>query len=265
MNSPWYIGDPSPSKDESLVYAHGTIMVISWMLLASTGILFARYGRHLRISGRRKLLGDTIWFQLHRFILCMVTVATLLGFFLILIKEKGQWVSVAKDGGHIFAHSVLGAIIVCCALLQAWLALFRCNTDSSFRQIFNWLHRSMGYLAFFLSIPTIFLIVTESKVLPMQQDGLIAILSLWSAWIVIVVILFEIVEYRDRLNSKMGIYRVAQNELMDQTTSLRRKMDHNDGANIRSLNEVKLFLFLLHIIVAISLTIPLVVIIWRQN
>ncbi|CAF4552349.1 unnamed protein product [Rotaria sp. Silwood1] len=204
MSSAWYINEPIPPKDERLVYAHGTVMVLAWILLASTGILFARYGRLLRIGTRRKLLGSMIWFQIHRLILCLVTITTLLGFFLILVNENGKWVSADKDGRRIFAHSVLGAIIVCCTLLQAWIALFRCRPDSPYRSIFNWLHRSMGYLPFFLSIPTIFLIVVEPKALPMERGGFIAILSIWSAWIVLVVILFEAVEYRARVELEDG-------------------------------------------------------------
>ncbi|CAF0879766.1 unnamed protein product [Rotaria sp. Silwood1] len=265
MSSAWYINEPIPPKDERLVYAHGTVMVLAWILLASTGILFARYGRLLRIGTRRKLLGSMIWFQIHRLILCLVTITTLLGFFLILVNENGKWVSADKDGRRIFAHSVLGAIIVCCTLLQAWIALFRCRPDSPYRSIFNWLHRSMGYLPFFLSIPTIFLIVVEPKALPMERGGFIAILSIWSAWIVLVVILFEAVEYRARVKSTSGVYRVGRNQLIDQTLPLRKKMTNDDSTDSQSLNKTKLYLFLLHIIVAVSLTISLIVLIWRQT
>lgn len=265
MSSPWYIDVPEPSDSERLIYAHGTVMVISWILLASTGILFARYGRNLRIGTNRKMMGDWIWFQIHRSIQCLVSVATLLGFFLILVEEKGKWVTVNSDGPRIFAHSILGVIIVCCTLLQVWMALFRCRKDSKFRWIFDWMHRSIGLMAFLLSVPTIFLIATESKILPMQQDGLIAILSIWSAWIIIVVILFELIEYRTRLKTKSEIYRAAQNQSIDQNPRLKNETDMDNNTNDHDMNGMKLVLFVLHIIIAISLVIPFIVIIWQQN
>ncbi len=55
------------TEDYTLSYVHGTVMVIAWMIFASTGILFARYGRSLHIGGRVKVLGELIWFQIHRF------------------------------------------------------------------------------------------------------------------------------------------------------------------------------------------------------
>lgn len=269
MRIPWYIDEPIAPKNENLVYAHGTVMVIAWILLASTGILLARYGRLLRIGTSRTLCGNLIWFQTHRLILCLVTVGTLLGFFLILVKEKGEWVSVSKDGRRIFAHSVLGAIVVCCALLQAWIALFRCDADSPFRSIFNWLHRSLGYLSFLLSVPTIFLIVTEPKELPMYQEGFITILSIWSAWVVIIVIFFEIVERNGRISSSSTAYQVGRNQLISSTPPSKRKSNdnksNNNTRNSSSSSNMKLFLFLLHIIVSVSLTIPLIVLIWQQT
>ena len=43
----------SAQEDYRLSHAHGTVMVIAWMVLAYTGILFARYGRLLCIGVHR--------------------------------------------------------------------------------------------------------------------------------------------------------------------------------------------------------------------
>ncbi|CAF4658239.1 unnamed protein product, partial [Rotaria sp. Silwood2] len=149
------------AKDYTLRNAHGVVMIIAWIIFASTGILFARYGRSIRLGSRRKLLGENIWYQIHRLAACLTTILTLLGFFFVLAYAKGAWV--ASDEGLEFVHSVIGGIVVSCALLQAWMALFRCHPDSSFRFIFNWLHRLTGSLSFFLSIPTIFTIAAHME------------------------------------------------------------------------------------------------------
>ncbi|CAM4874460.1 unnamed protein product [Rotaria socialis] len=146
-------------EDDTFEYAHGTVMIFAWMVFASTAILFARYGRAIRFGSKDKFLGEKNWFQIHRLLACLTSVTTLLGFFLILVQTNAEWVRV--DEGQTFVHSVLGGIIVCCALWQAWMALFRCHPDGSYRFIFNWLHRLTGSLAFFLSIPAIFIIVEQ--------------------------------------------------------------------------------------------------------
>jgi len=251
----------SSSQNYTLASAHGTVMIIAWMLFGSTGILFARYGRSLHIGGQVKILGKHIWFQIHRFALCTTAIATLLGFFLILAENQGQWVSVTDDA-HLFTHSILGGMIVCCAQIQVWMSVFRCHSDSRFRFIFNWMHRLTGLFAFTLSIPTIFLI---TFVLPDYQNGLITILSLWSAWVVIIVITFEIIEYRSRKTSALSTGSRKKYESTTTNSSSNLEMDRIDDANMQSFTKIKLFLFSLHIIIAIGLVIPLITLIWLQT
>ena len=102
----------------TLVQAHGTTMILSYMTFASTGILFARYGRSIRIGNRRQFLGKAIWFQIHRFLLSLTALLTLLGFFCILVFAGGQWVDPQKYDTRYFVHSILGGIIVCCVIIQ---------------------------------------------------------------------------------------------------------------------------------------------------
>ena len=251
--------------DYTLSRAHGTVMVFSWMVFASSGVLFARYGRSIRFNKMKQILGDDIWFQVHRLSLVIAVIGTLLGFFLILGQAGGQWVDLAVDGGRLFAHSILGGIIVCCALIQAWMALFRCHPDSPFRFIFNWVHRTTGALAFILSVPTIFLGVF---ILQKYHDGFVTIMSLWTAWIVIVFIIFEIVESRRRsMSSKIGLKNDkdgVKNELNDEHSPPISDTKHVQAPEDIYFNTFKLIIFLLNALVAISFVIVLVVLIWMQ-
>ncbi|CAF2110998.1 unnamed protein product [Rotaria magnacalcarata] len=253
------------APDFTLGRAHGTVMVFSWILFASTGVLFARYGRSIRLNKQKQLLGEDIWFQVHRFSLVLAVIGTLLGFFLILGQAQGRWVDQIVDGNYMFAHSILGAIIVGCALIQAWMALFRCHPDSPFRFIFNWVHRTTGMLAFILSVPTIFLVV---YVLLQYHDGFVAIMSLWSAWIVIIFIVFEVVEYRFRLkSSRIEIEKSKgrsdrQSNDEHSSSAMNEQQDQTNGHGY--FNKLKIILFLLNFCFAISLVIPLVVLIWKQ-
>src|SRR5690348_13836771 len=118
-----------------LVHAHGMVMILSWIFFGSTGILFARYGHSLRFGNRRQFLGKALWFQIHRFLLSFTSLLTLLGFFFILVHNSGKWVNPQISILH-FVHSIFGGIIVCCTIVQIWLALYRCNPHSRYRYIF---------------------------------------------------------------------------------------------------------------------------------
>jgi hypothetical protein len=249
--------------DYTLARAHGTVMVFSWIVFASTGILIARYGRSVHFNKKKQLLNEDIWFQMHRFCLMLAVIGTLLGFFLVLGQASGQWVDPIQEGNRIFAHSIMGGIIVCCAFIQLCLALFRCHPDSPFRFIFNWLHRTNGMLAFILSIPTIFLI---AYVLLTYQQGVVTIMSLWSAWIVIIFIIFEIVQYRLRSISVTVAVKNDKDRIEDELNH-EHSTSITDAKQIQApeydyFNKFKLILFLLHFFVVIILVIPLVVLIW---
>ncbi|CAF1086108.1 unnamed protein product [Rotaria sp. Silwood1] len=241
----------------TLQSAHGTVMVLAWMVFASAAILFARYGRTLRFGSKEKLLGEKNWFQIHRLIACLTTVTTLLGFLLILAETQGTWIT--SDEGLIFVHSVLGGIIVCCALLQSWMALFRCHPESSFRYIYNWLHRMTGALAFFLSIPTIFIMVT---IFNENRTGMIVILSLWSGWVVFIVIILEIIQFLRKLSLE-AVNKRNDTELAEYTTYSSVNDRKSDATDLAPWNNRILILFLLHIVISIALAIALIVLIWK--
>ena len=266
MSSPDSNSSDSSQPDFTYSSAHGTVMVLAWMVFASTGILFARYGRLIRFGVRRQLLSEAIWFQAHRLALSLAALATLLGFFFILVQAAGTWVDAATDGARLFAHSILGVIIVCCATLQVWMALFRCHPNTRFRFIFNWAHRGTGLLSFILSIPTIFLIVV---VLPHYHAGLVAILSIWTAWVVIIVIAFESINYKSRSASKLSSVPIGRREV-EYELEASHSSPHADEivkeeyVESERLNRMKLVLLVIHIIVSIALATPLIVLIWLQ-
>ena len=245
----------------SLTQAHAMVMILSYMTFGSTGILFARYGRSLRLGNRRQLLGKAVWFQIHRFLLSLTAILTLLGFLLILVRAGGDWVKPQTPDLRLFFHSVLGGIIVCCSIIQIWLALYRCNPHSRFRFIFVWSHRIIGFLAFGLSIPTIFLIIVLlSKFIP----NLIPIFTSWTIWMVIIVILFERLEYQQRAPALPTITNNVQGGDTNQAnmnTNLRPDTEAGTNINVgsRRYNYIKLLLLFIHFIISITLSISLII------
>ncbi|CAF0965446.1 unnamed protein product [Rotaria sp. Silwood1] len=220
----------------------------------------ARYGRSLRFGTRRQLLGKAVWFQIHRFLLSISSLLILLGFFLILVRAGGQWVNLQIHGPRLFAHSILGSIIVCCAMIQIWLALYRCNPRSRFRFIFDWSHRITGLLAFSLSIPTIFLIIC---LMPNYRTVLIVIVSLWAAWIIIVVIICEKIECKKRVSPLSTSNDVRQDDRNQNNINTNALPDTEAATqtNVGSQyhNQIKLLLLIIHIPISITLSVLLIV------
>jgi hypothetical protein len=251
---------------ENLAHAHGTMMITAWMVFGSTGILLSRYGRVLHFRNQRQLLGKSIWFQTHRFLLSLSSLLTLVGFFFIIFYRGGQWVNPVTNGKPLFVHSISGSIVVCCIILQIWLALYRCHPHSRFRFLFNWSHRIIGSCAFVFALNNLFLI---TFVLSIQHINLFIIVSLWAGWIVIVVILFEIIQYQYRkasalmaLNARISSTNsgpASRNVLVDTEAATNPTVDN------QRLNQVKLILFFVHAIVSVAFCIPFLVIIWNKT
>jgi hypothetical protein len=246
--------------DYTLAKAHGTCMVIAWTMFASTGILFARYGRSLPIKGRVQILGELVWFQTHRLALSITVLATLLGFFLVLGQAQGGWVG--TDNGRLFAHSICGIIIIGCSQIQLFMAMFRCHSNTRYRFIFNWMHRFIGVLTFTLSIPTIFLI---TFILPKYVSGQQTILSIWSAWIIIIVIIFEMIEYHSQRTSMPSTDSKRTREVSGTNQPEHFEMDEIGNLDRQNYNKIKAILFCIHIIIAICVSISFIVLIWLQG
>jgi hypothetical protein len=243
----------------TLVQSHGLIMILAWMLFGSTGILFARYGRSFRFGARRQLLGKAAWFQIHRLLLSLTPLLTLVGFLLILVRAGGQWVNPQTSDLRLFAHSILGGIIVCCVIIQIWLALYRCHPQSRFRFVFDWSHRIIGLAAFMLSIPTIFLI----SILFQSRPNLIPIFSCWTAWIVIMIIILEGIQYQQRVAALPMVNngRVGDANQENIIQNVRADTEAGTNANVgnQRLNQIKLLLIFLHIIITITLSVSFIV------
>jgi len=244
----------------SLVQCHGTVMVLAWMVFGSTGILFARYGRSLQLGNRQKLLGKAVWFQIHRFLLSLTPLLILIGFLLILVRAGGQWVNPQIYGLRLFAHSILGSIILCCVIIQMWLALYRCHPQSRFRFIFDWSHRITGLTAFILSIPAIFL---SSSALSTTRPNLVPIFSCWTAWIVIIIITFERIQRQQRVAVLPAVNSIRVRGGNQENVSRNVRPDTEAGTNTnvgnQRLNKIKLLLLFIHIIISITLAVSFIV------
>jgi hypothetical protein len=89
-------------------------MVIAWILLASTGILIARYFKDLMPN--TEIFGVKIWFIIHRPIMILVTAISITAFIVILAGLEWKWVS--PDDKLEFTHSIFGIVTISVSILQ---------------------------------------------------------------------------------------------------------------------------------------------------
>jgi hypothetical protein len=235
--------------------AHGIIMVFTWIVLVSTGILVARYFK--RSCSNRKICGKAIWFAIHRAIMTCVAILTLISFILILVYKKGQWIS--RNNRQEFAHSIVGILVISLALIQPFMALFRCNPNDYYRFIFNYLHACVGFSAFILSIAAIFLAMFFTQ-FHFQLNKEWLILVAWSCWLPIVFVIFEIIEiYFERYSS--NIDKTNSYDMQDRNGNGTTKIETIQMKDNVRKNRIKGLLLLLHIIIACGLALALIILI----
>jgi hypothetical protein len=89
-------------------------MFFAWIVLSSTGILFARYYKF--IFPKIQICSLQIWFVFHRSMMQAVVILSLAGLVLILFAKNWTWVEVAEKKE--FTHSILGILAISFAFLQ---------------------------------------------------------------------------------------------------------------------------------------------------
>ncbi|XP_063794830.1 putative ferric-chelate reductase 1 isoform X2 [Pseudophryne corroboree] len=137
----------SPTEANSLVIAHGSLMLIAWMTTGSTGMIMARY---MKSAAGKPVLGKAAWFQTHFFLMVLTVILTIIAFIMVFVEAAG-W---SYGTG---AHPVIGCIVMVLSFFQPIAALFRPHPDNSRRFIFNWAHRLNALVIKILAVTAIFL------------------------------------------------------------------------------------------------------------
>ena len=141
------------------VLAHGCLMVLSWMFLASVGSLTARYCKtHFQESWvpiPTQIYGKDWWFRMHQICMCLTWLFTLISTLIIFISKGLRPLQFHRISSN--PHAIVGLVAVTLAFIQPILAYFRPSASSDKRPLFNRVHSTIGYLAIVLSNGAIFL------------------------------------------------------------------------------------------------------------
>ena len=128
--------------------AHGSLMLISWGWLLPSGVILARFLKHRP---------NDLWFKIHAVLQPVALILAIIGWSVALRNFD----VLGSPGTNMYNHGVLGITTMVLGLLQPLNAVFRPHapnegeTASSLRSAWEWVHKSLGYVAILLAIPTI--------------------------------------------------------------------------------------------------------------
>ncbi|KAM9349345.1 putative ferric-chelate reductase 1 [Symphorus nematophorus] len=144
------------SRGPIIMKMHGALMLLAWMLTGSVGTFIASF--YKAEWPNQTLLGQKVWFQVHRGLLMLTVTLTVVAFCLPFFYRKG-W---SKRAG---VHPYLGCCVLALSLVQPIMAAFRPSPDSHRRFIFNWAHWGVGSVTEIMAVAAMFLGTHQSSLL----------------------------------------------------------------------------------------------------
>ncbi|KAM6919934.1 putative ferric-chelate reductase 1 [Lycodopsis pacificus] len=144
------------SRGPIMMKMHGALMLLAWMLTGSVGTVIASF--YKPDWPNQTLLGQKIWFQVHRGLMVLTVTLTIVAFCLPFFYRKG-W---SKHAG---VHPYLGCCVLTLSLIQPTMAAIRPSPDSHRRYIFNWAHWGAGSVTEIMAVAAMFLGTRQSSLL----------------------------------------------------------------------------------------------------
>lgn len=174
--------DLTGSRSPLLVKYHGAFMLIAWTSTVSAGVIMARYFKP--DWPERNILGQKVWFQLHRMLMTITVLLTSVSFVLPFMY-RGGW---SKRAG---IHPYLGCVVMALAVIQPVMALFRPEPDASRRYIFSWMHFGTGTVAQVVAVIAIFLGIHQ-QALSLPAPWSTGVLGFIVVWFVLANLVLEV-------------------------------------------------------------------------
>ncbi|XP_023333943.1 putative ferric-chelate reductase 1 homolog isoform X2 [Eurytemora carolleeae] len=141
------------SESKIMIQLHGLFMVVAWVGCAGIGKIIAKHFKQTWKGS--KVFGADVWFQLHRTLMTLVVLFTIIGLILIMVYEGG-WHYTAEEIRK-NPHPALGLVVVILSLIQPVMAAFRPAPGKSCKRMtFFVFHSMFGAAAFALSMTTLF-------------------------------------------------------------------------------------------------------------
>ncbi|KAK6739198.1 hypothetical protein RB195_020952 [Necator americanus] len=204
---------------EKLMMAHGIMMVLSWSIFLSTGILFARHMKgHFPNS---TLCGLKLWFHFHRTLNMIGIAGTIAAFVVVFVAKDWRWVgpkayqSAELNNRWGSVHAMLGLIACVVAWAQPLNAVFRCHPDQRGRFLFNFIHGFFGAGSWLCAAAATMIAVVHFQTMFSDRDAALGLYIAFIAVAGLTIILMEALTFRTwmasrhRVNGEMEMVRVG--------------------------------------------------------
>ncbi|XP_008297813.1 putative ferric-chelate reductase 1 isoform X2 [Stegastes partitus] len=175
------------SRSPLLIKLHGVLMLTAWMWTTSTAVFIARHRKHLWPD--TTLLGQKLWFQLHRTLMLLAAALTVVAFTLPFIYRRG-WSNRAGS------HPYVGCAVMALTVIQPVMATLRPAPESPSRIIFRWMHFGGGTIGQILAVCVFQGPTQQALLLPSPWSP--AALAGWLLWILLADLLLLIHSCRFR-------------------------------------------------------------------
>lgn len=163
------------SAKDLFIQLHASLMIVAWLLLVSVSILLARY--YKKVWEATTICGVKPWFAFHR-MLMVLALSMMIAAIVLIFYRIGGWSPTSNP------HPILGCVSTGLALIQPFMAIFRCSPHAPNRYIFNWLHWMNGNAAQIIAVVTILFAPALSKA---QLEE-----AVWFVYLVVAFIVFHV-------------------------------------------------------------------------
>ncbi|VDK87261.1 unnamed protein product [Onchocerca ochengi] len=219
-------GESAPVKPVKLP-TNRILMLVGWMWLIPSAIIAARYLREH--WPEVKPFDLKIWFHIHRTLNYLAVILAIISVFSVFIGKKWRWTgpSVNKSRERNLSagafHSIIGVIAVAVMVIQPINAFLRCDQGSRYRPVFNWSHRCIGLLTFFLGQIAIILSVIFFRLWVARWA---AILS-YAVYLILIVLLLFLTTKINSLKGKQSttVTYVGRHYQREQIVITKAKQD----------------------------------------
>ncbi|CAF3874465.1 unnamed protein product [Rotaria sp. Silwood2] len=253
-----YKADSIESARTSLMKAHAVIMIFTWLFYVPLGILMALYFK--KTWPDRKVCGKPIWFAVHRALMTVSAVLTIIAFMLVVAYKKGKWIP--QEEKLEFNHSVIGIIVVCFTLIQLIMALYRCEHDEKYRYVFNYTHGFVGLMALIFSAVAMFLAIRFPD-FNFTTNAEWGILAAWVCWVFLMFVIFWFMGFFVKKNVSKKATNASSYELGNQYHNGSVQTPPTEGKNNGTPDWIKGTLISVHTLVTFALALALAILVGK--
>ncbi|XP_072023861.1 putative ferric-chelate reductase 1 [Amphiura filiformis] len=237
--------------------AHGCLMMIAWIGLASIGITLARFFKPMWPD--TQIFEKPVWFSFHRICMVLTFLCTVSAFVIIFISVEGFLeIGEGRSGLLRFLHAIFGTVVTCLAIINPIMAIFRPHPGEPRRPLFNWAHWAVGTSAHLIAMATICLALGYRS-----ARSLINGLPDYLFWLVIGFIIFHIIVWillHIKRNNILNRNSDASNDIPLQDKP-QDSQDNLVDANKPTSKDTRIMTFLISVYVLVSLAIVVTVVI----